>query len=372
MYNLTEKREYVRIELENRNYKEIETPCIAKFHTKQCADNENYAPDWDIVSVKNLSAGGMVFVYDKDLGIDSIINISFEISQSIPTISCVGKVLRIEERRHLSGYCIAIQFTEMSAKIKEEINGTIEEILRKKTKKKSFSFNRIVKMVSFMKRGEVALKPLQDNSPILDKENMTGTTACCSCNTIISQDDLGTGSAREKYGQLYCRECSTILLKKEERENSIVRMDMYDADQDTVAERSINTDSDTLDETVRDECTEMVSNRIERVENRVEEVYDEPELFSENEKLRRVTFRLPKFAAPLANSVHIVGDFNDWNAHCNPMKKERNGDHTLSLELEPGNSYKFGYLIDSVLVGLSSCSIKMGDNVEENGAICLQ
>ena len=60
----------------------------------------------------------------------------------------------------------------------------------------------------------------------------------------------------------------------------------------------------------------------------------------------RVTFRLPKVAAPDVKSVCIVGDFNNWNIHANPMKKLKNGDYTIALHLEPGREYPFRYLID--------------------------
>jgi 1,4-alpha-glucan branching enzyme len=60
----------------------------------------------------------------------------------------------------------------------------------------------------------------------------------------------------------------------------------------------------------------------------------------------RITFTLPKVAAPDAKSVYIVGDFNNWNIHANPMKKLKNGDYTVKLDLEPGREYQFRYFID--------------------------
>ncbi len=62
----------------------------------------------------------------------------------------------------------------------------------------------------------------------------------------------------------------------------------------------------------------------------------------------RVKFTLPKVAAPDAKSVCIVGDFNNWNIHGNPMKKQKNGDYIISLDLEPGKEYQFRYLIDEL------------------------
>jgi 1,4-alpha-glucan branching enzyme len=60
----------------------------------------------------------------------------------------------------------------------------------------------------------------------------------------------------------------------------------------------------------------------------------------------RVTFRLPRIAAPDAETVSIVGEFNSWDIHDSPMKKLKNGDFTITLHLQPGREYQFRYLID--------------------------
>ncbi|MDR4505066.1 MAG: isoamylase early set domain-containing protein [Candidatus Scalindua sp.] len=62
--------------------------------------------------------------------------------------------------------------------------------------------------------------------------------------------------------------------------------------------------------------------------------------------LCRVTFKLPKEAAEGAESVCIVGDFNNWDTSANPMTKTINGDCTARLDLEAGKEYQFRYLID--------------------------
>ncbi len=61
----------------------------------------------------------------------------------------------------------------------------------------------------------------------------------------------------------------------------------------------------------------------------------------------KVTFRLPREAAPHAASVNIVGDFNNWNLTETPMKKLKNGDFALTLELPCNREYSFRYLIDT-------------------------
>ena len=59
----------------------------------------------------------------------------------------------------------------------------------------------------------------------------------------------------------------------------------------------------------------------------------------------KVTFRLPRAAAPKAESVHLVGDFNEWRTDATPMAKLKSGDFKISLDLEPGREYCFRYLI---------------------------
>jgi 1,4-alpha-glucan branching enzyme len=61
----------------------------------------------------------------------------------------------------------------------------------------------------------------------------------------------------------------------------------------------------------------------------------------------RVTFRLPKEAAPDAMYVSIVGDFNNWSITETPLKKLKSGDFKTTITLPCDREYKFRYLIDS-------------------------
>jgi hypothetical protein len=60
----------------------------------------------------------------------------------------------------------------------------------------------------------------------------------------------------------------------------------------------------------------------------------------------KVTFRFPNEAAPEAQKVTIVGDFNGWDKERTLMKKLESGDFTVTLELKSGKEYKFKYLVD--------------------------
>jgi len=70
--------------------------------------------------------------------------------------------------------------------------------------------------------------------------------------------------------------------------------------------------------------------------------------YVKNNQACKVTFTLPRIAAPNAKSVCIVGDFNNWNIHAHPMRKLKTGNYTITLELEAGREYQFRYLIDDV------------------------
>jgi 1,4-alpha-glucan branching enzyme len=61
----------------------------------------------------------------------------------------------------------------------------------------------------------------------------------------------------------------------------------------------------------------------------------------------KVTFKLPKDAAPHAATVTLVGDFNDWDPAATPMTRLRNGDFKVTLDLEPGREYQYRFLIEN-------------------------
>ncbi len=60
----------------------------------------------------------------------------------------------------------------------------------------------------------------------------------------------------------------------------------------------------------------------------------------------KVTFRLPRAAAPDAQQVTIAGEFNNWDATAAPMTQLKNGDFKMVLDLDTGREYRFRYLID--------------------------
>jgi len=58
----------------------------------------------------------------------------------------------------------------------------------------------------------------------------------------------------------------------------------------------------------------------------------------------KVTFTLQ--AAVKAETVHLVGDFNNWDEQATPMKPLKDGRFSIELDLEPGREFQFRYLVD--------------------------
>jgi 1,4-alpha-glucan branching enzyme len=52
--------------------------------------------------------------------------------------------------------------------------------------------------------------------------------------------------------------------------------------------------------------------------------------------------------APTAQSVSLVGDFNQWNAHAHLMKQQIDQAWAITVELKHGH-HRYAFLVDGVL-----------------------
>ncbi len=58
----------------------------------------------------------------------------------------------------------------------------------------------------------------------------------------------------------------------------------------------------------------------------------------------KVTFQLPPSVN--AQAIALVGEFNDWQPDATPMKRNRDGSFSASLNLATQHEYRFRYLLD--------------------------
>ena len=59
-----------------------------------------------------------------------------------------------------------------------------------------------------------------------------------------------------------------------------------------------------------------------------------------------VHFSLPQAAAKNAQTVHLVGQFNNWDMTAQPMTKQEDGSFETSLTLPTDAAHEFRYLLD--------------------------
>ncbi len=76
----------------------------------------------------------MVYDYNKNLELDSLLDLKIEFFKSIPAINCIGRVVRVKKSQPYSMFRIATKFTEIDEQERKMINTTVEAMLRKKTK----------------------------------------------------------------------------------------------------------------------------------------------------------------------------------------------------------------------------------------------
>ena len=61
----------------------------------------------------------------------------------------------------------------------------------------------------------------------------------------------------------------------------------------------------------------------------------------------KVTFTVSKEAAGEAKKINLVGDFNKWKKKSMPLKKLKNGEFKITVDLPCGKEYQYRYLIDN-------------------------
>ena len=83
---------------------------------------------WDLITTKNLSAGGLLFNYYKDVPVGAEIELRIVFPLADRPIECIGKVVRsqkIIDNGVKSAYRIAAQFEDINEQDKRSINSSV-------------------------------------------------------------------------------------------------------------------------------------------------------------------------------------------------------------------------------------------------------
>jgi len=68
--------------------------------------------------------------------------------------------------------------------------------------------------------------------------------------------------------------------------------------------------------------------------------------FLKSKPVCKVTFELDATSIDGAETVAVLGDFNNWNPTVNEMTKLKNGTFKTTIDLASENQYEFRYLVD--------------------------
>jgi len=68
--------------------------------------------------------------------------------------------------------------------------------------------------------------------------------------------------------------------------------------------------------------------------------------FDDKKQVCKVTFTLAKDIANSAKQISLAGDFNNWDIESIPMKKNKGGEFSASIDLVEGRQYEFKYIVD--------------------------
>lgn len=106
---------------DQRQYKRIPRRFILRFRVRPSEGKECGPGGWDVVTVEDLSAGGALIDFAKELPIGSLLDILITFPLSDQPIKCVGKVLRVEKSPVSPIYKIGVVFEGLDPKDKEMI-----------------------------------------------------------------------------------------------------------------------------------------------------------------------------------------------------------------------------------------------------------
>jgi hypothetical protein len=126
---------------ERRKYKRIEKQYMTRFRIRSDEVHEMESDDWDSVILKNVSKGGALFFYNKDLGLDTLLDLKIYLPKAILIINCVGKIIRSHKPQLESMFTIAVKFIDIGDREKELTNKAVEGISEQENQGKAMITN---------------------------------------------------------------------------------------------------------------------------------------------------------------------------------------------------------------------------------------
>ena len=108
---------------ERRRYKRIKKQYTVSFSKS----GQGAKPSWDMVVVRNISAGGVLFNFDRKIEEGSKLNFKFSMAYGKKPIQCQGEVIRVKDLGDGSMYEIAVNYIDIDPKQSQFINKSAEK-----------------------------------------------------------------------------------------------------------------------------------------------------------------------------------------------------------------------------------------------------
>ena len=112
---------------ERRRYRRIRRPFIAHLRVRPYNTSKTPA-EYEVVSLRDISAAGLLFVYNRELEINTVIEFSIKLPTLPAPLYCAGRVVRIDMRRREPLYHIAVSFIESTDEEREILDKAIKEL----------------------------------------------------------------------------------------------------------------------------------------------------------------------------------------------------------------------------------------------------
>jgi hypothetical protein len=118
---------------ERRKHKRIKKNFIARFNLSNDGISVYDSGNWEMVTTQNLGAGGVLFNYNQEIPIGSLVDMFINFPQIMKPVHCTGKVLRIDNPKPFSIFKIAANFIDISEQDKQQIDKSAEEFYSKQS-----------------------------------------------------------------------------------------------------------------------------------------------------------------------------------------------------------------------------------------------
>ena len=113
---------------EKRKYRRIDKSFLTRLKIMPSKLNKLKEAFWDLITTRNLSVGGLLFNYYKEVPVGAEVELKIVFPLADRPIECIGKVIRsqkIIDNGVKSAYRIAAQFDDIKEQDKISINGSV-------------------------------------------------------------------------------------------------------------------------------------------------------------------------------------------------------------------------------------------------------